>query len=332
MSAPVSCPHLVYERILASLGTGTGTRIDQLCLGLTWTFCRTAQSIGFAQSPGLASRTLRFPGTVAGRPAAEVAAWMRSWDPFEATVGLAAANAVINGPGNALMARAVPICGTAPSNLAVFEHFRPCLERRKVVVVGRYPGLDALTDGLDVTVLERQPAGDDLPDPAAEYLVPAADWVFLTATSLINKTFPRLAELAANAVTVLMGPSVPWWPGFADFGIDFIAGVLPIDAGRAATIASEGGGTRLFGDGVRYAVADIGAGAMATLKRQIAATAERRAALKQAMTSWYDAGNRGRFPELAELEAVTDALAELDTRYKRQWDARSRRPAPPGNA
>ena len=313
-------PHEVYERILGCVGSDD--RVAQLMLGLTWTWCRTARSIGFAQSPGLASRTLGFPGSVAGRPVAEVAAWLRSWDPFEAAVGLAAANAAINAPGNALMARATPVRTAAPANLAVFDFFRPRLERRKVVVVGRYPGLDALTRGLDVTVLERQPAANDLPDPAAEFVIPQADWVFITATSLINKTFPRLAELARNAVTVLMGPSTPWLPTFAEFGVDFVAGVLPVDIDRAAAIAGEGGGIRLFGEGVCYAVADIGAESVATLKRRIAETFARRDALMQAMASWVDSGHRERFPGFAELEAVTAELTDLDTRYKRQWDAR----------
>jgi uncharacterized protein (DUF4213/DUF364 family) len=216
----------IYATILGQLPDDVP--VEQLCLGLTWTWCRTALGIGFAQSPGAASRVLDFPGSVAGRRASEVAAWLQSWNPFEATVGLAAANAVVNQSGNELMAQATLIDCAAPANLAVFEHFRPRLEHRKVVVVGRYPGLDSVLEGLDVTVLERQPGERDLPDPAAEYLLPQADWVFLTATSLINKTFPRLAELASGAVTVLMGPSTPWLADFADYGIDYLAGVVPV--------------------------------------------------------------------------------------------------------
>lgn len=314
-------PQAVYDMILGRVSSGVA--VERLCLGLTWTWCRAAEGIGFAQSPGTATRTLDFPGSVAGSRAAGVADWLRSWNPYQATVGLAAANAVINGVDNGVMKQAVLIDSGAPANLAVFDHFRPCLERRKVVVVGRYPGLDTALEGLDVIVLERQPGAGDLPDPAAEYVVPQADWVFLTATSLINKTFPRLAELAAGAVTVLMGPSTPWLADFADFGIDYLAGVVPVDIERAATIAAEGGGTRLFGEGVRYAVADIGSGTLAALKQDIAQTVGRRVALNQMMEAWYANGNRRRFPGHAELEAVTGSLAEMDTRYKRQWDARN---------
>jgi uncharacterized protein (DUF4213/DUF364 family) len=316
-----AAPWSVYELIRSHVSADIV--VDQLVLGLTWTSCQAGQGIGFAQSPGIASRVLNFPGSVAGRVAAEVAGWLTSWDPFEATVGLAAANALINTSDNLLMAQAQPLIGKAPANLAVFEYFRPRLIGRKVVVIGRYPGLDGVLDGLDVSVIERQPGAGDLPDPAAEFLLPQADWVFLTATSLINKTFPRLSELAGNAVTVLMGPSAPWLEGLADYGIDFLAGVVPVDAVMAARIASEGGGTRLFGDGVRYAVADIGAHNLAALKARIADTAAKHTALQRDMEAWYAQGKQKRFPRYAALEDMTALLAQLDTAYKRQWDVRN---------
>ncbi|WP_078117842.1 Rossmann-like domain-containing protein [Thiosocius teredinicola] len=317
-----SSPHSPYDAIERACSERDEV-IAALCIGLTWTTCRTAHNVGFAMSPGTPTRTLSWPGEIAGRAAAEVATWVRSWDLYEATVGLAAANALINTPGNALMQSAEPVPPGSSANLSVFEYFRPQLNGRKVVVVGRYPGLDNATRGLDVTVLERNPSGNDLADPAAEFVLPDADWVFLTSTSLINKTFPRLASLAENAVTVMMGPSTPWLTDWADFGVDFIAGVRPVDTDRAVQIAAEGGGTRLFGDGVQYAVADIGAERMTATKARIAETFARRDALKAEMLAWYDAGNQKRFPKRGELEAVDVTLSELDTRYKRQWDARN---------
>jgi uncharacterized protein (DUF4213/DUF364 family) len=147
----------------------------------------------------------------------ELAEWLRSWDPYEATVGMAALNACLNS-GSELAAAALPLWPTGPANLAVFEHFRAEVGGRRVVVVGRYPGLDTLDLGWDLAVLERQPSPGDHPDPAAEYLLPKADWVFLTATSLVNKTFPRLPKLARDARLVLMGPTVPRVEALADWG------------------------------------------------------------------------------------------------------------------
>ena len=207
-------------------------------------------------SPGVPTRTLPWPGTLAGRPLHELATWLRSWDPYEATVGMAAVNALWN-LGSDLAASAPPLRPAGPANLAVFEHFRIQVAGQRVLVVGRYPGLEGLDLGWDLSVIERSPGTGDHPDPAAEYLLPEADWVFLTATSIVNKTFPRLAELARNARLVLMGPTVPWVEALADWGVDYVAGVRVRDPeGLRATVA-EGGGTRLFETGADYCVADL---------------------------------------------------------------------------
>jgi uncharacterized protein (DUF4213/DUF364 family) len=156
---------------------------------------------------------------------------------------------------------ATPLHPQGSANLAVFEHFADRLAGQRVVVVGRYPGLDRLDLGWDLQVLERQPGPGDLPDPAAEYLLPEADWVFLTASSIPNKTFPRLAELARDARLVLMGPTVPWLPDLAEFGVDWLAGVRVESESRLRATVAEGGGTRIFENGVRYCVLKLPAAA-----------------------------------------------------------------------
>ena len=248
-------PWALYDLLI---GAAPGdTRAAEVLIGLTWTLCRGEDGgLGLAMSPGVPTRTLPWPGTLAGRPLHELATWLRSWDPYEATVGMAAVNALWN-LGSDLAASALPLRPAGPANLAVFEHFRAQVAGQRVVVVGRYPGLEGLDLGWDLSVLERSPGAGDHPDPAAEYLLPEADWVFLTATSIVNKTFPRLAELARNARLVLMGPTVPWVEALADWGVDYLAGVRVRDPeGLRATVA-EGGGTRLFETGADYCVADL---------------------------------------------------------------------------
>jgi uncharacterized protein len=197
------------------------------------------------------------------------------------------------------------------------------LRGKRVVVVGRYPGLEpfAAAHGLDLAVLERRPSGSDLPDSACEYLLPQAEWVFITATSIPNKTFPRLAELSRNAVTVLMGPTTPWLPELHHFGIDYLAGVEVIDAESLRHTLSEGGGVRIFDGAVRYRVAAIGMEPAKVWTRQlIAETVQHREALTHAMEAWYAAGNVQRFPEHARLESIDRRLSRLDTCFKRLWD------------
>jgi len=251
-------PWAVYELLLDRV-SGTDDLSEAVIMGLVWTLCRGGRGTGLAMTPAAAPRTLPWPGTLAGRPLADLAAWLRDWDAHAASVGLAAVNAVINTADNPLLARARSLDAAVPGNLAVFAHFLPQLAGRRVVVIGRYPGLDALARELDLVVLERQPGPGDLPDPACEYLLPAADWVFLTASSLANKTFPRLAELARGATTVLMGPGTPWLPDLTEFGIDYLAGVHIAHPEQLRRTVAEGGGTRLFEGGVGYALAPLAA-------------------------------------------------------------------------
>ena len=165
-------------------------------------------------------------------------------------------NAAINGTSD-LPAKAEPISLPGSSNLAVFEHFLPLICGQKVAVIGRYPGLSRYEQEVSMTVIERKPKSQDLPDPAAEYILPEADWVFLTATSIPNKTFPRLVELAQNAKLVLMGPTVPWLPDLADMGIDYLAGVAVTNPSALRQTVAEGGGVRIFETGIQYRVLEL---------------------------------------------------------------------------
>lgn len=294
--------------------------IEEVIIGLTWTLCR-AEGIGLAMSPAQATRTLDWPGTLRGRAIADVASWVREWNPWQAAVGMAAVNAVINVSAD-IPSRATPIAAQGPANLAVFEHFHTRLQGKRVVVVGRYPGLDGILQDVDLTVLERDAGPGDLPDPAAEYLLPEAEWVFLTSTSLTNKTFPRLAQLAANSNLVLMGPTTPWLAELADFGVDYLAGVRVTDAPQLRDTIAEGGGTRIFDTGVQYCIADLGQGEMHWIKSAIADIVARREALKSEMETWYSRNSNKRFPRQTELLTLDNELSSLDSRFKRLWDVR----------
>jgi hypothetical protein len=54
-----------------------------------------------------------------------------------------------------------------------------------------------------------------------------------------------------------MGPGTPWLADFADFGIDYLAGVEVADGAQLRRTVAEGGGTRLFEGGVRYRLAAL---------------------------------------------------------------------------
>ena len=110
----------VYERLLQAATVDAA--VEEVLIGLTWTLCRTASGLGLAMSPGVATRTLPWPGTLVGRSVADLAAWLRAWDPYRATVGMAALNAALNA-ASPVQRNAIPMQPEGPANLAVFEHF-----------------------------------------------------------------------------------------------------------------------------------------------------------------------------------------------------------------
>ena len=238
----------VYELLLDH--ATSDSIVESVNIGLVWTVCK-AQHCGLAMSPQSPTRVLPWSGTLVGKPLRELCAWINEWDAHQATVGMAAINASIN---SQVLPAGIRLTA---GNLAVFEYFLPQLIGKKVVVIGRYPHIERYAEQFDLKIIERQPTANDYPDSACEYLLADADWVFLTATSLINKTFPRLAELAQHATTVLMGPTTPWLPQLANFGIDYLAGVEIIDTEKLQQTVAEGGGVRIFETSVRYRVVDL---------------------------------------------------------------------------
>ncbi|MET0120629.1 MAG: DUF364 domain-containing protein [Candidatus Thiodiazotropha sp. 6PLUC9] len=311
-------PWLVYQMLLNQLSDSG--EVKEVLIGLTWTLARGSSSLGLAMSPGTMTRVLPWSGTLKGQDLQQLATWVKSWNPYEATVGMACINAVLNNQ-NSLAESATPLFPTGPANLSVFEYFRPRLSGKKVVVIGRYPGIETLeSDDIELIILERNSTENDLPDPAAEYVLRDADWVFLSATTLINKTFPRLAELSAKAKMVLMGPTTPWVRELADFGIDYLAGVQVVDSDYLRQTVSEGGGTRIFETGVRYAVADLCSDELTRLKDAIGSVVSQREQLKSDMEAWYQRNSQS-YPQKKLLLELDQHLSVLDTRYKKHWDA-----------
>lgn len=315
----------VYDLLMDC--TSVSSKVRRVVIGLVWTMVES-DGIGLAMSPGVATRTLPWSGELCECSLSTLSGWLRDFDPYRATLGMAAVNAALNQlkvevPGSVLE----PGKGKG-ANLVVFKHFLPLIRGRKIVVIGRYPGLDsfAAEEGLDLTILERNPQSGDLPDPAAEFLIPGADWVFLTSTTLINKTFPRLAELALDAKTVLMGPTTPWIPDFYHFGIDYLAGVEIHDAEALLRTVCEGGGVRIFDRGVRYKVLPLTLDAsMAWSKALIGEAYTARESHKAPMEAWYSgAQSAGRYPGWQDLEGLDRRLSRLDTCFKRLWDSSPR--------
>lgn len=239
----------------------------RVLLGLNWSLLQLigpemdiqadrSQLCGICFSPSQIQRTNSWSGRLHEYSVNELASWILEWDPAAAVIGALAVNVAINGKSS-LIEKAVPIeIGKYP-HLSVFDYFRPKLAGKKVAVIGHYPNLEPFPEATQWHCIERNPRFGDLPDIAAEFVLPESDWVFITASSIVNKTLPGLLRLSAKAKVVLMGPSLPWMASWKDFGVDYLAGIEVMDLNSLWQIAAEGGGTRIFENSVRYRVLSL---------------------------------------------------------------------------
>jgi hypothetical protein len=182
----------------------------------------------------------------------KLASLVASWDELDSCLGVAALNSVINTRAHLDGLRGE--CEVEASEMSSFSFLRERVAGKKVAVVGHFPGLESLADECELSILERTPSAGDYPDPACEYILPEQDFVFITGTTLINKTLPRLLELSRGAFVALVGPSVPLSPVLFSYGVDLLGGTVVVDEERLRRVIEEAAGAgEIFKNGAQMA-------------------------------------------------------------------------------
>jgi len=199
-----------------------------------------------------AASAMRFPGTLRGRPARELLDGVAVASGIDRALATATMNALAalcweRRPGADIeLRRGVDAYAAA--------EIRPGEE---VVVVGAFaPFLKSLkAAGQRFTVLELDPATlkpDERPhyrpaDAAAEVL-PQADIVLVTGTTLLNDTLERLLALCPpRARVVVVGPTVSLLPdAFFRRGVDVLGGILVTRPDEFLDVLAEGGTGKHF--------------------------------------------------------------------------------------
>lgn len=216
-------PHHLYDDLALAVPDVPAGRV---IIGLNWTLVEGPHGIGLAQTPERGTGGCR---SLAKLPKSlrDLAALARSWDPFEVAVGIAAINAHFNRfdlpaeDANGLDALTDP---------------------GRTVVVGAFPGLAERLPG--AAVIERDPGPGQYPEEACTWLLPAAESVVITSSTLVNRTLPRLLRLARDSRIALVGPGCPLSPRLFDYGIGVLAGLVAKDAESLVACVAGGGGPR----------------------------------------------------------------------------------------
>ncbi|MCK4341462.1 MAG: DUF364 domain-containing protein [Phycisphaerae bacterium] len=200
--------------------------VRRVCVGLHWTIVESKHT-GMAHTYKTGNKVeLESSGNLVGKSALELAQRLRSWEPLEASLGVAALNSLIEPVGN-------------PGN--VFEDILGLAAGKTVTVIGRFPSNDQIAQVAGkVYFLEMEPQAGELPPSACEEVIPESDIVVITATALINKTLPRLLELSRHAAAIVLGPSTPMNDVLFRHGADILAGVRVTDADALISSVMQG--------------------------------------------------------------------------------------------
>ena len=182
--------------------------------------------------------------------ALELAEYSYSWDLIEAGIGVAAINSLLNPIGE---------------RVNVFQLLKEACVGKNVVMVGLFPEkyVENLKNNAEkLYIVEMDPSLVDVdkgiyPVSASEYLIPDADIVIITASSLINKSIGRLLELSKNSYTALVGPTTPLTPTLFKYGIDILAGIKVNKPNKVIEGISRTPGMiskKIYGDAIDYLV------------------------------------------------------------------------------
>ena len=230
-----------YDILLG--GMPEGLTVSRIVDGLSWKGAELSDgSFGIAMNTEGESVKRLYP-TLVGLSVKAAAEAVTSWNMQEASEAMAVINAVYNTPQRMEKLNAgIPYTRRCTSGYETRD--------KKIALVGHLRFDETVISGeKELYILERDPKSGDYPDSACEYILPDCDMVIVTGSAAINKTMPRLLELSKNAVTIVVGPSVPMCPGLMSLGIDRLSGLCVTDReGLIDWMLRERGNPYRFGE------------------------------------------------------------------------------------
>jgi uncharacterized protein (DUF4213/DUF364 family) len=117
---------------------------------------------------------------------------------------------------------------------------------KRVAIVGHFPFLPRVRESAkELWVIEKNPREGDFNEREADRLIPRADIVAITGTSLTNHTLEHLLGLCdPKAYVVMLGATVPLSRVLFDHRVDALAGTQVVDPELALRCVSQGANFR----------------------------------------------------------------------------------------
>jgi uncharacterized protein len=156
-------------------------------------------------------------GSLVGRDARDLARMLLSDNPLEASIGMAALNALLP----------VEVGRLDDREASVFLSERAA--GKSLAIIGHFPFADRLRPiARNLWVIELNPLAGDLSVEEGWKVLPKCDVVAVTGTTLINHTFDDVLGACRGAYVALVGPSAPITPLLFEFGVHAICGARVI--------------------------------------------------------------------------------------------------------
>ncbi len=156
-------------------------------------------------------------GNLENMSSKELASFLLSENPLEASIGMAALNSAIPdiSEDKLVEVNASQILASQGKD-------------KVVAIIGNFPFVEKLKKVAKKLFVFDINSQEGVLPPEEEYrILPEADVVAITGTSLINHTFENLISIIRkDAYKIILGPSAPLSPVLFDYGINAISGTI----------------------------------------------------------------------------------------------------------
>jgi uncharacterized protein (DUF4213/DUF364 family) len=210
--------------------------VRSVLVGAHWTvvcssYCGMASTIQGEKPHG--HEKVRDVGSLQAKTASQLAEYALSDILLEASIGVAAINSLIN-PDE--------ISKETYTEINAYDVLASHGVGKNVALVGHFPFIPKLRQQVgNLWVIEQKPVESEYPVSAAGELIPQAEVVALTGSTLINHTLDELLGLCQpGSMVLILGPSTPLSPVLFAHGAIMISGTRIVDEQAVLRTVSQG--------------------------------------------------------------------------------------------
>jgi len=229
---------LILEDILSSIKSDHEVTDIRTCV--FWTAvcslrCGLASTMAFSIQPSEGPQ-VESAGHLLPTGAKALAQLSLSSRILESAIGMAAINSV------------APIDESLCVDMNAEEEIRNLGKGKIIAIIGHFPFVKRLREeAQELWVFELPGRGrpGDIIGKEIDTLLPQADVVAISSTTLINHSLGKILSLTAPAaIKILLGPSTPLTPVLFDHGFDILSGSIVVDRNQALESISQGANFR----------------------------------------------------------------------------------------